>query len=171
MAINEIDDYGSRPLASGDLPVIRRWLATPNVVRWWGDPDEQFGLVSGDLDDPRMGQWVVSYRGVPFAYTQAYTLSDWPQKHLAHLPPRTKMIDAFIGEPAFLGRGHGQVLLRLFARTLIVQGASLVAIDPEAENMRARRAYAAAGFAGEMITETDEDAVVVMIFEVSPKFY
>jgi hypothetical protein len=39
--------YDFRPLTAADLPLVRRWLATPEVVQWWGDPDEQFALISG----------------------------------------------------------------------------------------------------------------------------
>ena len=53
-------DYAFRPMSSADLPLIRRWLATPEVVRWWGDPSEQYALVSGDLDHPDMDQFIVA---------------------------------------------------------------------------------------------------------------
>ena len=43
-------DYVFRPMTSADLPLVRRWLAEPHVVQWWGDPSEQYDLVSGDLD-------------------------------------------------------------------------------------------------------------------------
>jgi hypothetical protein len=39
-----------------------------------------------------------------------------------------------------LGRGHGSAFLRLLAGKLIREGAPLVAIDPIADNFRARRA-------------------------------
>ena len=42
--------YIFRPMSAADLPLIRHWLETPEVVRWWGQPDEQYALVSGDLD-------------------------------------------------------------------------------------------------------------------------
>ena len=53
-------DYVFRPMTTADLPLIRRWLAEPHVVQWWGDPAEQFELVSGDLDRPAMDQFIVS---------------------------------------------------------------------------------------------------------------
>ena len=31
-------DYVFRPMTSADLPLVRRWLAEPHVVQWWGDP-------------------------------------------------------------------------------------------------------------------------------------
>ena len=74
-------------------------------------------------------------------------------------------IDSFIGAPEMIGRGHGSAYLRLLAQRLVADGAPLVAIDPDAANLRARRAYAKAGFRGDAIIETGEGPVVLMIFE------
>ena len=54
--------YVFRPMTAADLPLVRRWLAEPHVARWWGDPAEQYALVSGDLDEPAMDQFIVSHR-------------------------------------------------------------------------------------------------------------
>ena len=67
--------YLFRPMMAADLPMIRRWLETEEVVRWWGDPDEQYELVRGDLDHPDMDQFIVALGGRPFAYIQCYALS------------------------------------------------------------------------------------------------
>ena len=40
---------------------------------WWGDTDEQFELVSGDIEvEPAMDQFIVSHDGAPFGYLQCY---------------------------------------------------------------------------------------------------
>ena len=52
--------YIFRAMTATDLPLIRSWLQTPEVVRWRGDPDEQHALVSSDLDHPDMDQFIVS---------------------------------------------------------------------------------------------------------------
>ena len=156
--------YRFRPLARADLPMLAGWLRTPEVTRWWGDPDEQFALVAGDLDEPLMRQWIVEHRGRAFAYVQTYPAHAWPQSHLACLPDSTEMVDAFIGVPEMIERGHGSAFLRLFAEILLADGAAAVAIDPEADNLRARRAYARAGFIGEKAVETENGRVVLMRF-------
>jgi RimJ/RimL family protein N-acetyltransferase len=51
-----------------------------------------------------------------------------------------------IGDPDMLGRGHGSAFLRRLAERLVAEGAPIVAIDPDVDNLRARRAYARAGF-------------------------
>ncbi len=70
-------DYLFRPMAVSDLPLIRRWLALPHVREWWGDPQQQYTLVSGDLDEPAMDQYIFSTAGGPFAYLQCYDLTAW----------------------------------------------------------------------------------------------
>ena len=161
------NSYTFRPASAADLPLLRRWLQTAEVVRWWGNPTEQFALLAEDLSNPLMTMRIVSCAGQPFAYAQDYDVSSWPQLHFAGLPSGTRAIDAFIGEPAFIGRGHGGRFLRLLAERLRSEGAPLVAIDPDVENLRARRAYANAGFHGDTIIETGEGPAVLMIFDGS----
>ena len=156
--------YAFRAMTSDDLPLVGRWLHTPEVVRRWGDPDEQYGLIAGDLTVPEMAQWIVSHEGRAFAYAQAYRVSHWPQPHFAHLPEGTIAIDPFISEPDMLGRSHGSRFLKILAERLRAEGAPAVVIDPDVDNLRARRAYRRAGFRGDTIVDTDEGPAVVMTF-------
>ena len=162
--------YGFRPATHDDLPLLRRWLHTPEVVHWWGDPTEQEELLREDLGNPQMTMRIVSYDERPFAYAQDYEVHAWPQPHLADLPQGSRAIDTFIGEPAMIGRGHGSRYLRLLAERLIAEGAPLIAIDPGLENVRAQRAYAQAGFRGELHVDVyaGPSVPVLMIFRGSP---
>ena len=155
--------YHFRPFTCGDLPMVARWLGTPEVLRWWGDPKEQIDLITEDLDEPLMRQWIVEHEGRAFAYVQAYPANAWPQPHLTHLPSGAVVIDAFIGEPAMLGCGHGSTFLHVIGEKLLAEGAPIVAIDPDCDNHRARRAYTRAGFVEESIVETADGPVVVML--------
>jgi aminoglycoside 6'-N-acetyltransferase len=158
------DAYRFRPATDDDLPMLRAWLRTPDVVQWWGDPDREAATLEEDLREPRMVMSIVSFAGRPFAYVQHYELEAWPQPHFAELPRGTRAVDAFIGEPDMLGCGHGAIFLRLLARQLMADGAPAVAIDPDVDNARARRAYARAGFCGDRIVQTDEGPAVLMLF-------
>jgi aminoglycoside 6'-N-acetyltransferase len=108
---------------------------------------------------------IVSFNGRPFAYAQDYEVHAWPQAHLAHLPKGPRAIDSFIGLPSMIGKGHGAAYLRLPAEQLCEVGAPLVAIDPDVDNVRARRAYAKAGFVGDKPTATSAGPVALMIFD------
>ncbi|HEY1544735.1 MAG TPA: GNAT family N-acetyltransferase [Xanthobacteraceae bacterium] len=156
--------YTFRPATHDDLPLLRHWLDTPEAVRWWGDPVEQEALLREDLGNPQMTMRIVSCDGRPFAYAQDYEVHAWPQPHLADLARGSRAIDTFIGEPAMIGRGHGSRYLRMLAERLVAAGAPLIAIDPDAENVRAQRAYAKAGFRMKGRVETESGPAVLMIF-------
>lgn len=158
------DAYAFRPATELDLPLLQTWLRTPEVSRWWGDPDQQIALLREDLGEPRMVMRIVSFEGRPFAYAQDYDVHVWPQEHFADLPAGSRAIDAFIGAPDFIGRGHGSAFLGLLAERLRREGAPTVAIDPSADNLRARRAYEKAGFRSGAVVGTSADPVILMIF-------
>jgi aminoglycoside 6'-N-acetyltransferase len=155
--------YAFRPVAWGDFANLERWLRSPEVVRWWGDPAEQLALLREDMDEPQMTMLIVEHDGVPFAYAQHYEVHTWPQEHLAALPDGARAIDAFVGEPHMLGRTHGSAFLRALSDRLLDEGVPLIAIDPDADNARARRAYANAGFRGDAVVETEAGPAVLMV--------
>jgi aminoglycoside 6'-N-acetyltransferase len=162
---NDPKAYTFRPASPKDMPRLRAWLQTPEVVHWWGDPAEQLKLLEEDLNEPRMVMRIVSFEGRPFAYVQDYAVHDWPQPHFERLPVGSRAIDAFVGESDMIGRGHGSAFLRLVAERLKTEGAPVVAIDPDVDNGRARRAYEKAGFRGDAIVETGEGPAILMTFD------
>jgi aminoglycoside 6'-N-acetyltransferase len=165
MKRDRMHSYAFRPVVPEDVALLQRWLRTPDVVRWWGKSDEQEALLREDLDEPRMVMRIVSFEGRPFAYAQDYAVHVWPQPHFATLPPGSRAIDSFIGEPKMIGRGHGSAYLRQLAERLRAEGAPVVAIDPDVDNLRARRAYEKAGFRGDAIVQSAEGPAVLMIFD------
>jgi aminoglycoside 6'-N-acetyltransferase len=157
--------YGVRPVCAEDLPLLRRWLETPHARRWWGDPDFEFTLLEEDLSNPLMRMRIVSLDGRPFAYVQDYDVGAWQQDHLARLPEGTRAVDTFIGEEDLIDQGHGSAYMRLIARQLIAEGAPCVVVDPDPDNLRARKAYARAGFGQERLVQTPEGPAVLMVFK------
>jgi aminoglycoside 6'-N-acetyltransferase len=153
-------EYIVHPMSSADLPMIRRWLETPEVVRWWGQPDEQYALVSGDLDHPDMDQFIVALDEHPFGYIQCYALSTWNQGFGAQ-PPGTRGIDQFIGVPDMIGHGSG--FIRQFVERVLTSGIPRVVTDPDPDNRRAVRAYAKAGFQSERVVDTPEGPALLMV--------
>ena len=154
--------YIFRPMTAADLPPIRRWLALPHVREWWGDPQEQYTLVSGDLDEPAMDQFVVSFAGNPFGYLQCYDLTAW-NSGFGQQPPGTRGIDLFIGEADMIERGHGSALIRAFADGRLRQGAPRMVTDPDPGNLRAVRAYEKAGFEQDRMVETPDGPALLMV--------
>jgi aminoglycoside 6'-N-acetyltransferase len=155
-------DYRFRPMAPADLAMVRRWLETAEVVRWWGRPDEQYQLVSGDLEHPDMDQFIVDLDEHPFGYIQCYALSTWNQGFGAQ-PAGTRGIDQFIGVTDMIGRGHGSRFIRQFVDGLLTSGTPRVVTDPDPDNRRAVRAYEKAGFESERLVDTPEGPALLMV--------
>src|SRR5260370_42442424 len=99
-----------RRMTARDLPLVRYWLALPHVREWWGEPEEQYSLVSGDLDEPAMDQYIFSTAGNPFAYLQCYDLTACNSGFASH-PPGTRGIDLFLGEPDMIEPAHGSAVV------------------------------------------------------------
>ena len=155
-------DYAFRPMTSDDLPVIRQWLARPHVREWWGDPSEQYDLVSGDLDEPAMDQFIVSAGGNEFAYLQCYDLTAWNSGFGEH-PRGTRGIDLFIVEADMIGRGHGSAFIRAFVDERLRSGAPRMVTDPDPSNTRAVRAYEKAGFEKAGMVDTPDGPALLMV--------
>ena len=154
--------YHFRPMTTADLPQIRQWLAQPHVQEWWGDPAEQYALVSGDLDEPAMDQFIVAAGGNDFGYIQCYDLTAW-NCGLGAQPEGTRGIDLFIGEPDMVAGGHGSALIRAFVEERLAQGAARIVVDPNPANARAVRAYAKAGFQEAGMVETPDGPALLMV--------
>ena len=155
--------YQFRPMSAADLPMVRRWLEAPHVAQWWRDPDEQFALVSEDLDHPAMDQFVVTADDRPFAYLQCYDPTAWSNNGLGTHPQGTRGIDQFIGESDMIDRGHGSALIRNFVDGLLNAGTPRVVTDPDPENIRAVRAYEKAGFQKVSLVETPDGRALLMV--------
>jgi aminoglycoside 6'-N-acetyltransferase len=155
--------YTFRAMTANDLPMIRDWLLQPHVSMWWGDPDEQFALISSDLDHPAMNQFVVTLDGRAFAYLQCYEPAVWPEGGLGVLPPGARGIDQFIGDPPMIERGHGSAFIRAFADDLLESGAPQIVTDPDPHNLRAIRAYEKAGFRRQRLVETCDGPALFMV--------
>jgi aminoglycoside 6'-N-acetyltransferase len=160
------DAYAFRPMTAMDFEIIRRWLATPHVAQWWGDPREQFALISEDLDHPAMDQFIVSQSDRPFAYLQCYDPTAWPDTGFGEQPDGTRGIDQFIGEEEMVDRGHGSALIRLFVDRLLRSGVPRTVTDPDPRNARAIRAYEKAGFQKDRLVETPDGHALLMVRDV-----
>jgi len=155
--------YQFRPMRADDFPLIKRWLAEPHVVEWWGNPDEQYELVSTDLDEPAMDQFIVAVDDRPFGYIQSLDLEAWPDPAFGDQPRGARGIDQFIGEPDMIARGHGSAFIRVFVDDLVARGVPRVITDPDPMNGRAIRAYEKAGFRRERVVDTVSGSALLMV--------
>ena len=123
-----------RPLADGDEAELLRIHRTPEVVRWWGAPDEGFPWI----DEPGSTRLTIEVEGAVAGLIQFSEELEPRYRHAA--------IDLFL-DPALHRRGLGTEAVRRVVRHLIDdRGHHRITIDPAAANAAAIRAYEKAGF-------------------------
>ena len=101
--------------------------------------------------------------GTPFAYIQDYYALAFGAPHYADQPKDARAIDTFLGDPAFLGQGHGAGYIAARLAELR-SGYPAILTDPDPKNTRAIAAYGRAGFRPLDIRACEDgDPVQVMI--------
>lgn len=138
--------YQFRPVAPEDRALFDAWLCQPHIGGWWGESATEWALVEGDMAGGAVDMRIVEHDGIPFAFVQDYPAHGPLQPQYADLPEGARALDTFLGDPGFLGRGHGAAYLRARCDQLL-ERAPMVAVDPSPANTRAIAAYARAGFA------------------------
>jgi aminoglycoside 6'-N-acetyltransferase len=123
-----------RPLQPEDAGELLRIIATPEVARFWDEPDEGFPLT----DDPGATRLVIEVDGAVAGLIQ------WSEE----LEPKYRHanVDLYL-DPRLHGRGLGTEAVRAVVRRLIDErGHHRITIDPATANAAAIRAYEKAGF-------------------------
>lgn len=147
-------DIGFVAVTPDHYALLGRWLRSPHMRAWWGDPDEELGFIR-DMVEGRDSTrpFLIAVDGRPVGYIQYWFVGHhqnetWIADNpwLAELAPETIGVDLSIGEARLLSRGIGSAALRVFARRLYDDGYATIIIDPDPANGRAVRAYEKAGF-------------------------
>jgi aminoglycoside 6'-N-acetyltransferase len=123
-----------RELRPDDEAELLRIHRTPEVARWWGEPEAGFPW----SDDPGCQRLAIEVDGRVAGMIQFDEEQAPRYRHAS--------IDLFV-EPRMHGRGVGPEAIGLLVRHLAdVRGHHRVTIDPATSNTRAIRAYEKAGF-------------------------
>jgi len=119
-------DLELRRFRAADAEALAALLAEPEVKRWWpdGDYDRDNGWVAEVEDD--FAGWV-QYVEEPDRWYPSVALD-------------------IALTTALHGRGYGRRVLRLAIEHFVQKGHHRFTIDPDVENERAIRSYAAVGF-------------------------
>jgi RimJ/RimL family protein N-acetyltransferase len=148
-----------------DLPELDRLMHDPDVTQWWPDYE---------IDDFR--DYLTHAYVTPFRIVAANATVGFLQVYHANcdefwvrfgVPKETFGLDLAIGAAAARNRGVGRAVLRLMIERLFQwPEVRRVQIDPDHENERAVRAFAAAGFAsGGVFSGYDGDTMLYMTVE------
>jgi aminoglycoside 6'-N-acetyltransferase len=123
-----------RPLRKGDEQELLRIHSTPEVARWWHQPEEGFPW----SDEPDATRFTIEVEGAVAGLIQFYEEPTPVHRHAS--------VDLFL-DPALHGRGLGTEALRRLVRHLIDdRGHHRITIDPSTANTAAIRSYEKAGF-------------------------
>ncbi len=155
--------YRFRAITQADYGLFKQWLVSPHIDGWWADAQTEFDLVREEFGNEDISMNIVELDGVPFAYIQDYDAHSYAQPQYADAPKGTRAVDTFLGDPSYLGAGHGSGYI---AQRLgeLRERCPLVVTDPDPKNERAIRAYTRAGFRKQRLTICEDgDLVQVMV--------
>jgi aminoglycoside 6'-N-acetyltransferase len=161
--------------------MLRRWLRTPHVARWWADDASDEGLeemYGGCIDGTEPAQVFIAERGgCAIGLAQRFRIDAYPQYReeiaaLTEILEGTSSIDYLIGPEDALGRGWGTRLIRAFAARLWQDdpGAVSIMVPVHAENTASWRVLERAGFrrvaAGHMTPDNPVDTTDHFIYRL-----
>ena len=168
-----------RPLAAADLPLLARWLAQPQVARWWAhDPaavERDFG--PGVRGEEAGEDLVVLLDGRPVGLLQRARISDHAEdlaefSAVVDVPPGAVELDYLLADDAPRGRGLGtRLIATAVARTWHDHpDAPAVLVAVVAGNVASWRALEKAGFRrvaeGDLTPEDARDAPLHYVYRV-----
>lgn len=112
---------GLRPMTPYDLHDLARWIRAPHVAKWWSSegPSDDRAIREryepGVRSESATSYWVVEANGRSIGWLQDYRVRDYPE--YAQLAPDVSAVgfDYAIGEPAFVGRGWGPLMIWAWA--------------------------------------------------------
>jgi len=127
-----------KPLHETDMPLFFSWVKKPHIAKWWkSDTYENFV----EKYRPRIAAqsyvfpFIMYINEKPIGYIQYY-LADkvddgwWMKTH--GQPADTVGMDIIIGEPDYIGKGFGTLLVKKFVEKIFEEtNASKIIIDPD----------------------------------------
>ncbi len=139
-------DVRLRPATEDDWPTIRRWLAQPEVIRWWGPKATTEAEVMLAMGTEQAICRIIECDGGAVGYAHAMDATLPGALLPAELPVGAWEMDLFVASPQHRGRGVGVRALQLmrdevFGTTLALAVCVRVGVGQE----KAVRAYELAG--------------------------
>ena len=143
-----------RAMTRGDLPEVLRWRQQDHVRPWWvsdGEPtlEAVTAKYGPDIDGTSATRmWVLEVNGRSVGFIEDYRIGDYPEYALLGPDPDAIGIDYMIGEPAWVGRGIGLLMIWAWmarARTRFPEARSVFSA-PDHRNHPSIRVLRKAGF-------------------------
>ncbi|MCH9631533.1 MAG: hypothetical protein S4CHLAM37_15560 [Chlamydiia bacterium] len=137
-----------RPLDFSDLPLVHKWLNTSHVKRWYSKKAMSYEETYAKykpyiLKKNGIDGFVAWYHDTPIGYVQYFPATSFYKLNTLKHPKLKKAagLDMFIGEELYLGRGLSRKLIQSFLSTVVAHEYSYCVVDPEVDNLIAKKAY------------------------------
>ena len=160
---------GLRPMTPYDLKDLARWMRAPHVAKWWAIEGSATDEAVRERYEPGIrGETATTYsvveaNGRSIGWVQDYRIADYPE--YAQLAPDITSVgvDYAIGEPAFVGRGWGPLMIWTWALSAARRHPDVTSFfaAPDHRNGASLRALAKVGFTpGTWFDEPNPDGTV-----------
>jgi aminoglycoside 6'-N-acetyltransferase len=154
-----------RAVTPKDMPLLKRWIASPHWQEWWGETETELKEIMANLESDSVEPMIVELDDKPVAYVQTYD----PHMEDAHpyqdQPFGTIGIDISIGDAADLNKGLGTEILLGLSEMLFEEGAVRLIIDPHPNNKAAIACYEKAGFSAFDTRESQYGPALMMALD------
>lgn len=136
-----------RTATIADLPLLSSWDEKPHVVESDPNDDWQWETELG-RSVPWREQLIAELDGVPIGFVQILDPAEEETHYCGRVPANLRAIDIWIGEEAYLSKGHGTEIMKLaIDRCFRPPSVTAILIDPLVSNTRSHRFYQRLGFA------------------------
>jgi RimJ/RimL family protein N-acetyltransferase len=148
------DQISFQKLGASDLPLMRQWLNSDFVSRWYGQGQYSRQQVERKYLPRINGQtptssFLIVYADRAIGYIQTYKIKDYPDYAQYVQPDEVAAgVDMFIGAREYTYQGLGSAALGKFLREIVFREAEVESciVGPEPDNKTAIRCYEKAGF-------------------------
>jgi len=142
-----VTDIRLRPFGPADWDRLSKWLAQPEIERWWGTRSAAEAEIRSALQSASALCRIIEVDGEAAGYAQAIDVALLDGGLPPELPAGAWDADLFIASAEHRGRGVGQAALRLLAREVFATTLAIaISVFAPVRNEAAARAYEKAGF-------------------------
>lgn len=139
-----------KPLSKNDFSLLVQWLNQQHVQLWWPTPHKvtlkdvqsKYGLRVDGRE--KVDCYIVCADQMPFGFIQVYNArlfarEEYNLNQVEELSSieRLAAIDFFIGEPSYLGKGYGTLMIQQFIEQIIGTYYEACIADPDIKTKQA----------------------------------
>ena len=152
------------PLQLHHFSLLQKWLNNSHLVTTWNEgktwslediKKKYLSYTKGYKEETLLKKpihaFIIELQDTPIGYIQYYNAYDFPRETgplviQMGFPSSLAALDLYIGEPEYLGKGYGSLIIHEFLELYVWPKFKACFVDPNLDNKIAIRAYEKAGF-------------------------